>query len=81
MSTCRTCGKPIKWIELKSGKKMPVDPDSFELWESEKGDTVVTSMGEVISFDAVKHAGDAREVYVSHFATCPQADNWRNKKK
>lgn len=79
MSTCRSCNKPIRWLELKSGKKMPVDPDPFELWEAEVGDTVVTASGDVVKFDPVKHAGDDREVYVSHFSTCPQADSWRKK--
>lgn len=79
MSTCRSCNKPIRWIELKSGKKMPVDPDPFELWEAEIGDTVVTDMGDVIKYDPDKHKGDDREVYVSHFSTCPDADKWRKK--
>lgn len=79
MSVCRSCGKPIKWIELKSGKKMPVDPDPFELWEAEEGDTVVTERGDVIKYDKDKHAGNEAEVYVSHFSTCPQADSWRKK--
>ena len=30
-SKCRGCGQEIKWIEMASGKKMPLDPDPVQM--------------------------------------------------
>ncbi len=74
MSTCRSCGQRITWLETAGGKAMPVDDDPCE----EGNIVVVGGMAKVL-----KNAQAAAELYseepryVSHFVTCPQAKNWR----
>lgn len=62
MSTCRSCGAEIKWIETKAGKMMPVDPTPLEEGEGVLGKVVDDGSG---------------TLYISHFATCLEADSWR----
>jgi hypothetical protein len=81
MGICRSCGAQIDWIELKSGKKMPVDKRPVSVLqfgkEGKEKYTIVYSDGIVESVglnDGLR--GDAT-AYFSHFSTCPQADQWR----
>lgn len=80
MSTCRSCGAKIDWIELQSGKKMPVDPELVSSADCEHGDVIVTEMGQVRKIDHSKNDYEILDGYVSHFSTCPDADDWRKKK-
>ncbi len=41
-SKCRGCGQPIKWVEMASGKKMPLDEPSMAMIQVKEG------IGEVI---------------------------------
>ena len=68
MSNCRTCGAPILWAVTGQGKRMPLDVDRRP---------VLVVEGELDDGTAIvsQQAG-----YTSHFATCPQADDWRRKK-
>lgn len=82
MSTCRSCGAKIHWIELESGKKMPCDPELITTDEAEPGDVLVTVTGKTIKIpktDELFSLQHTEEGYVSHFSTCPQADEWRKK--
>lgn len=65
---CRSCGAPVEWAELASGKRMPFDPPIVPV--------------------ATKHDEDMRlietvdtSVTRSHFSTCPEADQWRRRRK
>jgi hypothetical protein len=79
-TTCRTCGMPIRWvITAASGKRMPLDPDPVpdgNVWiESMNQGTPVVGVG-------LTRADVPRSVpfaYVSHFVTCPDSAEWRNK--
>lgn len=81
MSVCRSCGKPVEWIRTERGKNMPVDPPYVAWDEAEPKDVLVTNTGKTF----MKHAKDEPAPWkdfkgrVSHFATCPQSDNWRRK--
>jgi hypothetical protein len=64
--TCRSCNAPIEWAQLRSGKRMPFD-------------------GEIVPVRTF-HDDDRRLIAVvdstmsaSHFATCPQAGDWRRR--
>ena len=79
MSKCRKCGQEIIWIKTASGKSMPCDPEEVVYWKDSKGKgRVVTPNGEVV---ACRLDGDPQEAtgmgYVSHFATCPNAEEFR----
>lgn len=81
-SVCRGCGAEIKWIKMKSGKMMPVDPEPIpyktEL-PSPKKQTLVTEDGRVVS--GFLDLGSDKIGYVSHFATCPSAGRFRGVKE
>lgn len=80
-SVCRGCGAKIKWIKMKSGKMMPVDPEPIpyktEL-PSPKKQTLVTEDGRVVS--GFLDLESDKIGYVSHFATCPSAGRFRGAK-
>lgn len=81
MSTCKSCGAEIKWIKLKSGKFNPVDPCKRLIIKDEGTEAVlVTDDGEVITgtYADYEHGANASG-YVSHFATCPQAQSFRKR--
>lgn len=84
---CRSCGAQIGFIETKSGKKSPVDPDlvkTFCRWDPGEPRrprlVLVTERGGRISgweTTATDPEGDAVEGYISHFATCTAAEAHR----
>lgn len=78
MSQCRSCGAKIDWITTFSGKKMPVDPEYIEYEEAEQGDVLVTDQGVTHKVDHEKHQYSSIRGRISHFATCKDANNWRN---
>jgi len=62
MPKCKGCGQEIKWVEMATGKKMPLDHKPLQMVQVKDG------IGEVIP------------VYMPHFATCPNAKEFRRKK-
>ena len=62
MSTCKGCGKPIIWGETRSGKKIPLDPKPpMYSFEKEGAKQVIVRRN---------------DIYVSHFATCSNANDF-----
>lgn len=61
LSRCRTCNASIRWVEMESGKRMPVDERKVS----------------VILVDRNGENGKVIYGYQSHFATCPQANQHR----
>lgn len=84
---CKSCGAPIVWIETVNGKAMPCDAEAVEYQENRKGKSqIVTEDGKVVRGDLVKNAPDTLlpkvvdgTGYISHFATCPYANEHRRK--
>lgn len=83
---CRSCGQPILWVQMASGRSMPLDPEPTETG------TIIIHMGPAIGMEkgrvqTKEETEDrlrrkepaARVAYVSHFATCPEAQTWRTK--
>ena len=80
---CRGCGAEIAWIKTRSGKSMPCDPRLEPYWarKGAKG-KILTPNGDVVSCDFEGNLSEATGVgYVPHFATCPNADSFRRKKR
>jgi len=80
---CRSCGAQIIWIKTKAGKNMPCNAKlvSFRYpKEGEKGtQRIVLAHGEVVSVieeDSDKADGQG---YISHFASCPNANKHRRR--
>lgn len=82
MTKCRSCGAEIKFIQLKSGKWNPVDPQKRTLVEGEGNEVIVTESGEVVTGRfASLDEGANRSGYISHFATCPNANQHRKERR
>lgn len=78
MAKCKTCGKQIQWLRLKSGKWHPVDPGRIPYDPDQNGNlNLITMDGEVVrgKLDIMSH----QYGYTSHFATCPQAGQHRKR--
>ncbi len=65
--TCRSCGAAIEWAETIRGKRMPFDAPIV----------VVRSQGSPLEARVVEFVDTT--VTPSHFATCPQAKDWRRR--
>lgn len=77
MSDCKSCGAPILWAKTIKGRLIPLDPDP-----SPKGNIVIGEAGTALVFNspaaiAPRLEGEPR--YLSHFATCPNADQHRER--
>jgi hypothetical protein len=84
LERCRSCHKPVRFLPTEKGKVMPVNPDPG----GRSAGLVRTIDGEVTPTlairDGVVHVlrpADAwdGELYVPHFATCPEARRWTRK--
>lgn len=81
MSRCRGCGAEIDWIRTRAGKNMPVDPEPVFVAVDDGADVFVTDEGEVIHGREVPaNDGSAEVAFVSHWATCPVAGQFRRKR-
>jgi len=65
---CRGCGKTIKWATTKEGKWIPLDPQP-PVFRMER------------DFDGTLIARLDRDAFVSHFSTCPKANQFSGLKK
>lgn len=72
MSVCKSCDAEIIWCETNSGKKMPLDATPNP--DAKPGFVVIKGVATVASAADVKLH---RDIHASHFATCPQANQWR----
>ena len=76
-STCRACGARILWLKTTKGKNIPCDPGVIRFHAAGGPETFVTVDGKVERGQRQKDG--AAWGYISHFATCPQADRFRKK--
>ena len=65
LGRCRSCGASIEWAELTSGKRHPFDAPIV----------AVRSQGSVLDGRVIEEVDTS--VSSSHFATCPDAKDWR----
>lgn len=72
MSKCRSCQAKIRWVKMEpNGKPMPVDDEP-----SEKGNiALVGGKGHVLLAGAI--AMYTGPLFLSHYASCPDAKDWR----
>lgn len=79
-SHCAKCGKKILWVQMQSGKKMPVNPHFVNFRKDGGKDRIVLANGKVTSGTLVTDPGVADGFgYTSHFATCEYARIFRRK--
>ncbi len=66
---CRSCGREVVWKTTQHGKKVPLDPKALVF--SVVGETAVKPTPGVLG----------ETFMVSHFATCPDANQWSGKNR
>ena len=80
---CRSCGAPIRFIEMDSGAKMPVDPELIKTCFAEgstEGMVLVTERGKTIrgrEVSVTDPAGEQVEGFVPHWSTCTDPKRWK----
>ena len=72
MTRCKSCQAPITWVKTKAGKSMPLDEVP-----TEKGNMVCEDGKAFAVTEMDRSLG--KQIYTSHFATCPNADGWRKR--
>lgn len=76
LQTCRGCGRPIRWARTESGSRMPLDLDPTR----DGTIVVIDDSARVLSpIEAAIVKGATGVLFVSHFATCPDAGAFRKK--
>lgn len=69
ITQCKSCNANIFFVTSKNGKYIPVDAE------------IITSNGnDILWVDETagfKKLAEGRKGYISHFATCPDADKFR----
>lgn len=73
MSTCRSCGAPIRWVKTAKGRSMPIDSEPVA-----NGNVIIDSSGNAVVVGSANVIPDT-DRFTSHFTTCPQADEWRHR--
>jgi hypothetical protein len=76
-STCRGCGQKIEWVKTNKGKNMPLDLTSYDWSEVKQGMFVINASGQVFKKSSDKEPSVPSLWRVSHFSTCPKADDFR----
>lgn len=76
-SKCKSCGAVIVFARTTSSKAAPFELDPNGLWSLENGASKFIGTAPV-QLELGQTEPPAR--YTSHFATCPQRDQWRSRK-
>lgn len=71
---CRTCKQRVRWARTERGNAIPLDPEPAANGSIRLDDGVAFVVPEA---DRAAFAG---ELYLSHFATCPDAAQHRRRK-
>lgn len=79
---CRTCNIAIVWARTTTGKYIPVEPDP-----TPHGNLTLYPMADHPGRLAIVSTGSRRSalaaagipLYVSHFVSCPNSNEWRNR--
>lgn len=81
MAKCKSCGAPIIWVGMQSGKSMPCDAQQVVYWQSKTGEsTIITPNGETIKATIEAQRTPATGVgFIPHWATCPCAANFKKR--
>lgn len=73
-ATCRSCGAPVIWCLTANGKRMPLDAEP-----ADDGDFVLAYGDPPLASRAPGRSLFDEDLFTSHFATCPDADQWRQR--
>lgn len=79
LRACRACKRPIRWILTEKGKPMPCDPLGVRFNPGKGPETFVTVNGKTMRGQRCEDGSETG--FISHFATCPEADRFRSRDK
>ena len=76
---CRSCGKLITFIKTRSGKSMPCDAEQVRFVPDLNGKNLYVLEDGSVIHGALPRPDDSdiETGYISHYATCPEADRFR----
>ena len=74
MARCRSCNAEIRWFNTASGKKIPINVGVSPFGNIRVCDGVAIVLSKLLLAEAYDRA---EELYVSHYATCPNASEHR----
>jgi hypothetical protein len=80
LARCRSCGEFVIWTDTERGKRMPVDAKPLDVTSFAGAGEFVLRKRErdtPLAVAVTPAAFEDEPHYVSHFATCPDADKWR----
>lgn len=82
-TACRACGQEIIFIKTLAGKTIPCDAESRRFFPQQDGlELFVMLDGSTRHGRSVTAEIDGTEIgFISHFATCPEADRFRKPRK
>lgn len=76
MDRCNSCDAAIRWVLTPKGKRMPLDPEPSPAGNVLVEDGVGLTLGGDLLIAALH---EERDLYTSHFATCPNAARHRGR--
>ena len=81
MAKCRGCGAPIVWLQTENQRMIPCDPLPVGYREraGARG-KILTRDGHIVSCDFTNDP-TAETGYMPHFATCPNAADFKKARK
>ena len=69
--SCKSCGAPIFYVASERGNNMPLNS------KPEKRVVLTNEAGYLVKNASEVSVGRVVDVYISHFATCPNANKHR----
>ena len=72
---CSTCKRPIRWALTEEGRRIPLDP------EPERRMVVLGQRKDPTGGGGLIDQVGSRPTFVTHFATCPNADQHRKTRR
>ena len=83
VTRCKSCGAEIVFIGTGNGNSIPCNAEVLPYWQTKGGKhKIVTPNGEVLSAELEGIPGMETGLgYITHFATCPDAEKFRKKGK
>lgn len=78
MKKCRSCDAPIIWALTPSGRKVPLDAEPSPEGNLRVYDINNPTVAYLRPTDREAAKAGGQPLYISHFATCPQACVWRD---
>jgi hypothetical protein len=79
---CSSCAAPIIWAETKRGSRIPIDAQPVDggdlVLRRQRGDEALLALHAAVNVESFDPRPGERR-YVSHFATCPDADQHRRR--